>query len=196
MSLGLKRQFEGSESIVDEAPLVPSYAESIDQYNFLKSASFSRLHHTFPRQWQKNVVPSLWPVEGRVLSNFGGRLDPFSGEGAFHSGVDIQAAVGTAVHVAADGVVLQAEFSGGYGKLVVIDHGNGIRTMYGHLSRFNVVPGQEVRKGSVIGFTGITGASTGPHLHFEVRMGGSSVNPYPYLAKSATFRQAASDLPF
>ncbi len=196
MSLGLKRQFEGQESIMDEGPLVPTYAESLDQYNFLKSASFSRIQRNFPHQWQKNVLPSLWPVNGRILSTFGGRTDPFSGEGAFHTGVDIQAGLGTPVHAAADGVVIQAEYSGGYGKLVVVDHGNGLRTMYGHLSKFNVVPGQEVRKGSVVAFSGNTGASTGPHLHFEVRMGGSAVNPYPYLAKSATFRQAASDLPF
>ena len=196
MSLGLRRQFEGPENIMEEGPLVPTYAESFDQYNFLKSASFSRLQHTYPRQWQKNVVPSMWPVNGRLLSNFGGRLDPFSGEGAFHSGVDIQAAPGTPVHAAADGVVIQAEYSGGYGKLVVVDHGHGVRTMYGHLSKFDVVPGQEVRKGGVIAFSGSTGASTGPHLHFEVRLGGSAVNPYPYLARSVTFHQTTSDLPF
>jgi murein DD-endopeptidase MepM/ murein hydrolase activator NlpD len=196
MSLGIKRQFEGPENIMEEGPLVPSYSESIEQYNFLKFANLSHLQRTFPRQWQKNVIPSLWPVSGRLLSNFGGRLDPFSGEGAFHTGVDIQASPGTPVHSAADGVVLQAEYSGGYGKLVVVDHGNGIRTMYGHLSKFNVVPGQEVRKGAVIAFSGSTGASTGPHLHFEVRMRGSAVNPYPYLARSATFHQTTPDLPF
>jgi murein DD-endopeptidase MepM/ murein hydrolase activator NlpD len=197
MSLGLKRQFEGSETISDEGPLVPNYKESIEQYNFLKSASFSRLHHTYAHAWQKNVVPSLWPVAGRVESNFGGRMDPFSGEGAFHTGVDIQASFGTPVHAAADGVVLLAEFTGGYGKLVAVEHGGGMRTMYAHLSRYNVVPGQEVRRGDVIAYSGSTGASTGPHLHFEVRMGGSPVNPYPYLARSATRAStAAKDFPF
>jgi murein DD-endopeptidase MepM/ murein hydrolase activator NlpD len=197
MALGLQRKFEGQDSIVEEAPLVPSFNESIEQYNFLKSASFSRLHHTYARAWQKNVIPSLWPVNGRVLSGFGARSDPFSGgEGAFHTGVDLQATQGTPVHCAADGVVYQAEFMSRYGNLVVVDHGNGMRTYYAHLSRFNVVPGQEIRRGEIVAFSGATGAVTAPHLHFEVRMGGSPVNPYPYLTRSAILQQTASDFPF
>ncbi len=196
MSLGLRRQFEGQDSIVDEGPLVPTYHESIEQYNFLKSASFSRLHHNFAHSWQKNVVPSLWPVNGRVLSGFGARSDPFNGEGAFHTGVDLQATMGTPVHAAGDGVVYQAEYMNGYGNLVVIDHGNGMRTFYAHLSRFNVIPGQEIRRGEVLAFTGNTGSTTAPHLHFEVRVGSSPVNPYPYLARSAMLQKTVSDFPF
>jgi murein DD-endopeptidase MepM/ murein hydrolase activator NlpD len=104
--------------------------------------------------------------------------------------------MGTPVHVAADGVVLTAEYAGNYGRMVVVDHGNGMQTRYAHLSRFNVVPGQEVRRGEVIAFSGNTGRVTAPHLHFEVRVGGSAVNPYPYLARSAMLQQVQPDLPF
>jgi murein DD-endopeptidase MepM/ murein hydrolase activator NlpD len=196
MALGLKRRLEGADNIADEGPLVPSYKESIEEYNFLKSASFSRLNHNFARSWQTHVIPSMWPVNGRLLSRFGDRQDPFSGEGALHTGVDISAAQGTPVHAAADGIVSHAEYSGAYGKLVVIDHGNGMRTWYAHMSRFQVVPGQEIRRGEILGYSGATGRVTAPHLHFEVRMGNNPVNPYRYLNQSAMLQQVQPDLPF
>jgi len=196
MSLGLRRKIEGSDDISDEGPLMPTVKESIEEYNFLKSASISRLSHTYARAWQKNIVPSMWPVNGRLLSRFGDREDPFSGEGAFHTGVDISAAMGTPVHAAADGIVYSAEYEAGYGRMVVIDHGNGMKTRYAHLSRFEVVPGEEIRRGQVLGLSGDSGRVTSPHLHFEVRMGGSAVNPYPYLLKSVMLQQVQPDLPF
>lgn len=197
MSLGLQRQFAGADEVDEDAPLIPTYKESIEQYNFLKSASYSRIDHNFARAWQKNVVPSLWPVNGKLLSRFGERQDPFSGEGAFHSGVDIEAAIGTPVHAAADGIVYAAEYNSGYGKVVTIDHGNGMRTRYAHLSTFDVIPGEEVRRGEVIAHSGNSGRTTAPHLHFEVRMGASPVNPYPYLTRSAILQQQVKpDLPF
>ncbi|MEO8026409.1 MAG: M23 family metallopeptidase [Bryobacteraceae bacterium] len=196
VSLGLTRKLEGVDDISEEGPLVPSYKESIEDYNFLRSASFSRLHHAYVRQGQKNVIPTLWPVNGRLLSNFGERTDPFSGDGAFHTGVDISALMGTSVKAAADGVVYFAEYSGRYGKLIEVDHGNGVRTRYAHLSQISVVPGQEVRKGDIIGKSGATGRVTSPHLHFEVRLGSIAVNPYPYLAKSSIGQQGRRDLPF
>jgi murein DD-endopeptidase MepM/ murein hydrolase activator NlpD len=196
VALGLKRKLEGADDIADEGPLVPSFKESIEEYNFLKSASFSRLHHEYARAWQKNIVPSMWPVNGVLLSRFGERTDPFSGEGAIHAGVDISAPTGTPIHAAADGIVGRSEYYGGYGKLIVIDHGNGMSTRYGHLSRFNVVPGQEVRRGDIIAYSGSTGRATSPHLHFEVRMGGAAVNPHPYLTRSAMMQSGHSDLPF
>ena len=196
VALGLKRTFEGSDDIAAEGPLVPSFRESIEEYNFLKSASFSRLHHEYPRLWQKNIVPTMWPVNGVLLSRFGERTDPFSGEGAIHPGVDISAPVGTPVHATADGIVGRAEYYGGYGKLVVIDHGNGMSTRYGHLSRYNVVPGQEVRRGEIIAYSGATGRVTAPHLHYEVRMGGAAINPHPYLTRAAAMPAGKSDLPF
>jgi murein DD-endopeptidase MepM/ murein hydrolase activator NlpD len=196
MSLGLRRHLEGNDDIADETALVPTYKESIEEYNFLKSASFSRLSHTYAKSWQKNVIPSMWPVNGHVLSRYGDREDPFSGEGAIHTGVDLSAAIGTPVHAAADGVIYQAEYAGRYGKMVIIEHGNGMTTRYAHLSRFDVVPGQEIRRGEVLGYSGNTGRVTAPHLHFEVRVGGSPVNPYPYLARSSMLQQLQPDLPF
>lgn len=196
LALGLRNKIEGTNDITDEAPLVPSFQESIEEYNFLKSANFSRFHHTYPRSWQKNIVPSMWPVNGRLLSNFGEREDPFSGRGKIHTGVDISAVTGTPVHAAADGVVFNAEYSGFYGKLVIIDHGNGMRTWYAHLSHFDVIPGQEIRRGEILGYSGATGRVTSPHLHFEVRMGGNPVNPSPYLTRSAMLQASRSDLPF
>ena len=196
VALGIQRQLVGANDIADEGPLMPSYKESLEEYNFLKSASYSRFHHTYARTWQKNTMPSLWPVNGRILSRFGEREDPFSGEGQIHTGVDISAAMGTPVHAAADGVVFSAEYFAGYGRVVMVDHGNGLRTYYAHLSRFNVVPGQEIRRGEVLAYSGATGKVTSPHLHFEVRVGGTAVNPYPYLTRSAMLEQVQPDLPF
>jgi len=197
MALGLKGRLEGADDIASEGPLVPTYRESIEEYNFLKSASYSQVNHQYARRWQTNIVPTVWPVNGRLLSRFGEREDPFSGEGALHTGVDISAEMGTPVHAAADGIVSRAEYWGGYGKMVAIDHGNGMHTWYAHLSRFDVVPGQEIRRGEVLGYSGATGKVTAPHLHFEVRLGGNPVNPYPYLTRSAMLAQHVQpDLPF
>jgi len=196
MELGLKRRLEGADTISDEGPLVPTFEESIEEYNFLKSASFSREYHQYAHSWQKNIVPTMWPVNGRLLSRFGEREDPFSGEGEIHKGVDISASMGTPVPIAADGVVAHAEFSRGYGKIVDVDHGHGMHTWYAHLSRFDVIPGQEVRRGDVVGHSGATGRVTSPHLHFEVRIGGSAVNPMPYLTRSTMMQHVQPDLPF
>lgn len=195
-ALGLKRQIEGPDSIASEGPLLPSFQESIEEYNFLKSANYSRGNRLYARTWQKNVVPTMWPVNGRLLSRFGEREDPFSGEGSLHAGVDISAGTGTPVHVAADGIVARAEFARGYGRLVIIDHGHGMQTWYAHLSRYEVVPGQEIRRGEVLGYSGASGRVTSPHLHFEVRLGGIPVNPYPYLTRSSVLAKVKADLPF
>jgi murein DD-endopeptidase MepM/ murein hydrolase activator NlpD len=167
-------------------PLTPSVEESIEEYNFLKSANFSRIYHRFPYQWQLHSRPSLWPVNGTLSSSFGGRTDPFSGEGAFHTGIDLATPSRTPVHVTADGVVVSAGWDGAYGKRVVVDHGNGLETYYAHLSQWLVVPGQEVRIGEVIGLSGATGRATSPHVHYEVRLAGTPVNPYKYLVKAKT----------
>jgi murein DD-endopeptidase MepM/ murein hydrolase activator NlpD len=119
-----------------------------------------------------------------VTGSFGERQDPFNGEGAFHSGVDISSNYGHPVIAPADGVVTEAEVMGGYGRLIQIQHGNGISTRYGHLSGFAVRPGDHVRRGQLIGYVGITGRSTGPHLHYEVRLYNTPVNPQKYLRLS------------
>jgi murein DD-endopeptidase MepM/ murein hydrolase activator NlpD len=129
------------------------------------------------------TVPSLPPVEsGEYSSNYGWRIDPFSGRQAFHEGVDFMADVGTPVRAAAGGVVIYAQFNGsGYGNCIEIDHGNGIISRYAHLSRMIAREGDIVLKGQRIGLVGNTGRSTGPHLHFEIRIGGAPQNPAPYL---------------
>jgi len=125
-----------------------------------------------------------------VTSSFGQREDPFNGEGAFHAGIDISAGFGTSVRAAADGSVYTASMMNGYGREVVIDHGHGVKTVYGHLSGFSVVAGQQVKRGQVIGYVGLSGRSTGPHLHYEVRVGNTPVNPHKYLR--TTMSQLAS----
>lgn len=129
-------------------------------------------------------APTLWPIEGPVTSSFGQRLDPFNGEGAFHQGIDISAPVGTRVHAPAPGTIIMAGFGNGYGREVVIDHGHGIRTVYGHLSGFSVVPGQQVSRGDIIGYVGDSGRSTGAHLHYEVRINDQPVNPHKFLRET------------
>jgi murein DD-endopeptidase MepM/ murein hydrolase activator NlpD len=190
VAYGLKRRPEASTDVSGGGTLAPSFPQSLNEYNFLQSASLSTLYRSYPKQWQVHVRPSIWPVEGRLMSPFGGRTDPLSGEGAIHTGVDLQAAMGTPVLSAADGIVVYAEWKSGYGRLVIIDHGNGLQTYYGHLSLFNVVEGQEVRRGDVVAKSGASGRVTSPHLHYEVRMGGTPVNPYPFLARPVTTLQA------
>ncbi len=160
-----------------------SIRESIQEFNILKAANFSHIFHHYAYQFQskEKSEPSIWPVNGVVRSSFGRRSDPFSGESAVHAGLDLSASVGTPVKVTADGVVQTATWVSRYGRLVVVDHGRGVQTYYGHLSQFLVVPGQEVRRGEVIALSGATGRVTGPHLHYEIRMRGTPVNPYNYL---------------
>src|SRR6267378_532077 len=128
-----------------------------------------------------NSAPNLWPVEGPITGSFGERIDPFNGEGAFHSGVDIGSTDGQPVVAPADGMVTFADFLGGYGRAVMIDHGHGVTTRYGHLSSFAVTAGQYIHRGDTIGYVGLSGRSTGPHLHYEVRINDAPVNPYKYL---------------
>jgi murein DD-endopeptidase MepM/ murein hydrolase activator NlpD len=132
-------------------------------------------------------APTLWPVEGRITSGFGERNDPFSGDGgAFHRGVDISSTFGTRILAPADGVVRFASFMNGYGRAIILDHGQGITTLYGHLSAFGVTPGQSVHRGDTLGYVGLSGRSTGPHLHYEVRIFNTPVNPYKYLRFTLT----------
>ncbi len=126
-------------------------------------------------------MPSLWPVRGQITAGFGQRLDPFSGEGVFHSGLDISAPYGTRVEASADGIVLQTGPESGYGNEIAVDHGYGLMTKYGHLSKILVVVGQEVKRGQIIGAVGMTGRTTGPHLHYEVYVNDTPVNPTKYL---------------
>jgi len=126
-------------------------------------------------------TPALWPVEGPITGPFGTRIDPFNGEGAFHRGVDISSTYGRSVVAPADGRVTYAGFYSGYGRMVVLEHGHGMATRYGHLSGFAVVEGQSVKRGDILGYVGMSGRSTGPHLHYEVWVHDTPVNPNKYL---------------
>jgi murein DD-endopeptidase MepM/ murein hydrolase activator NlpD len=197
VAYGIKQKLEGPSDISAEGKLAPSFAESVADYNYLRTANALSLASRGYRRFQDmQGTPSIWPVDGRLLSPFGGRTDPFSGEGAFHKGVDISAVAGTPVHAAADGIVSFAQMESGYGRVVKIDHGNGIETYYAHLSRFYVQAGQSIRRGDVVGAVGSSGRTTAPHLHYEVRIGNVQVNPYRYLAKSTIFQQAVNKEPF
>ena len=128
--------------------------------------------------------PSFSPLtNGRVTSHYGFRTHPILGGRRMHTGIDLAAATGTPVYATAFGVVTNAGYRGSYGLLIQLDHAGGLQTRYGHLSRLAVQPGQVVEPGQLIGFVGSTGRSTGPHLHYEVRVGGNAVDPRPYMTR-------------
>jgi murein DD-endopeptidase MepM/ murein hydrolase activator NlpD len=135
------------------------------------------------RATRLRYTPSIWPVKGMITSHYGNRADPFNGEAELHLGVDISALYNAQIHAPADGVVLYSERKAAYGNLLVLDHGNGLTTRYGHLARSLVTAGQRVRRGDVIGLVGTTGRTTAPHLHYEVRMNDHPVNPRNYLPR-------------
>ena len=194
VAYGIKQKLEGPNDITAEGKLLPTFSESVEEYNYLRSSNLSRVE--FFRRWHLNAQPNMWPVDGVLMSSYGERSDPFSGEGAYHTGVDISAPTGTPVHATADGIVMFADRSGGYGRLVIIDHGNGYETYYAHLSRVDVIDGQEIRQGELVGAVGATGRVTAPHLHYEVRVHKAPVNPYRYLQGKPVIQQAKLDAPF
>jgi murein DD-endopeptidase MepM/ murein hydrolase activator NlpD len=175
-------------------------ANSIDMFYALRAEAMSGevsraleggLTSNFIGDWTELAdAPSMWPVEGRVASSFGEREDPINGEGAFHTGVDIDAPYGTPVRASADGTVTGAQMGAGYGREVTLDHGHDVITLYGHLSAAAVYPGQHVTRGEIIGYVGESGRATGPHLHYEVRLHNVPVNPYRYLR--VTYEQAVN----
>lgn len=201
LAFGIKQKLEGPADIMAEGKLAPSFAESVEDYDYLKKVKLMALTNKTSRFFAPvNPRPGIWPVDGRLIrSSYGQRMDPFSGEGSFHKGVDISAPSGTGVRVTADGIVVHAAFdSSGYGRLVVVDHGNGMQTYYAHLSKFRVHTGDEVRRGDIVGMVGSSGRVTAPHLHYEVRVAGAPVNPYFYLAKSGIYQPlpTGKDFPF
>lgn len=183
-----------------DTPSQQDVTNSIDQFYTLRAEALSGrvgraleggLSNSFAGDWTALAdAPSLWPVMGRLGSAFGSRQDPINGEGAFHSGIDIEAPTGASVRAAADGEVSGTTMGAGYGRQIVLEHGHGTVTLYGHLSAIAVIPGQHVTRGQVIGYVGQTGRTTGPHLHYEVRLHNVPVNPQKYLR--ATWAQLAS----
>lgn len=189
LAYGIKQRLAGPADISAEGKLVPTFAESLEDYRFLRSAEVLNLQNRHTRALlPAGSEPNLWPVDGRLMSAFGQREDPFSGEGAMHKGVDLSAPMGAPVRVTADGVVIFAQSESGYGKLVVVDHGNGLQTFYAHLSKFYVTPGHEVRRGDRIGDVGMTGRVTAPHLHYEVHRNGTPMNPYRWLQHAGVYQ--------
>lgn len=186
-----------------DSPSQQQIASSLDQFYALRAEALSGrisraleggLSASFSGDWTTLAdAPSMWPIEGRVGSSFGSREDPINGEGAFHSGMDIDAPYGTPVRAAADGNVVEAEMAAGYGREIVLNHGHDVSTIYGHLSAMAVTPGQHVTRGQVIGYVGQSGRATGPHLHYEVRVHKIPVNPHKYLRTTyAEFAQLDS----
>jgi murein DD-endopeptidase MepM/ murein hydrolase activator NlpD len=189
---GLKPEPMLIKAVSSEQLEGPQVSSSIDRLATLKTAaltgattagmSLGLTRNVTPADWMRaNSAPNLWPVEGPVTGSFGERIDPFNGEGAFHAGIDIGAVFGQPVIAPADGVVEFADFMGGYGRAIIVDHSHGITTRYGHLKSFACYPGQHVHRGDTIGYVGDSGRSTGPHLHYEVRINDVPVNPHKYL---------------
>jgi murein DD-endopeptidase MepM/ murein hydrolase activator NlpD len=186
--------------VASDDPTPQQVTNTVDQFYALRSEALSGrvsraleggLNSTFEGDWTELAdAPSLWPVEGPVASSFGEREDPFNGEGAFHSGIDIDAPYGTPVRAAGDGDVTGAQMGAGYGRQVVLSHGHDLLTVYGHLSAVAVFPGQHVARGQIIGYVGQSGRATGPHLHYEVRVHNVPVNPHKYLRM--TYEQASN----
>lgn len=130
-------------------------------------------------------TPSIWPAHGWLTGTFGGRSDPFTGEPGYHQGLDISTDKGQPVFATADGEVESASYTGDYGNLLVLKHGFGLVTRYGHLSGFAIKPGQIVARGAVIGYVGATGRATGSHLHYEILANGKLMNPLLLLTQPA-----------
>jgi murein DD-endopeptidase MepM/ murein hydrolase activator NlpD len=178
------------------------YTTSLDQFNALRNSAMSGVatmavgygtRNATINDWMKLAsAPSLWPLQGRIMSSFGERTDPFNGEGTFHRGVDISGGYGQAIIAPADGVITEAEVHNGYGKTIVINHGNGYNTLFGHMSGFAVAVGQHVQRGDVIGYVGLSGRSTGPHVHYEVHINDVAVNPHKYMRMTLDHVEVAS----
>jgi murein DD-endopeptidase MepM/ murein hydrolase activator NlpD len=143
-------------------------------------------HNVETREALAAATPSIWPVDGWLTGTFGGRSDPFTGEPGFHQGIDIATDKGHPVYATADGRVESAAAAGDYGNLLVVKHAFGLTTRYGHLGSFAVAPGQDVKRGDVVGYVGSTGRSTGTHLHYEILANGNLINPLQLLTERPT----------
>ena len=182
-------------------PFVPTQTRSADQLNELMSLLDSQADRSgdvfvlvesrlLERRLEMLMVPSIAPVAAPVGSGFGFRLDPFNRRAALHTGLDFPAPTGTPIHAAAGGRVIEAAPNGAYGLALEIDHGNDLVTRYGHTSQIMVKPGDVVRRGQQVALVGNTGRSTGPHLHFEVLLGGVHQDPAKFLARGESLDAA------
>jgi len=180
-SIGGVGGLSGSETTPPSIDIA-STLQSLDQKVGTLSEKSTRLEAYFRDQREVLAsTPSIWPLRGYLSERFGNRNDPFTGLRDFHPGIDISVPRGSKVSAPADGVVVFTGNKNGYGNIIVIDHGYGTVTRYGHLDGFNVRPGQRVKRGDVIGFSGNTGRSTAPHLHYEVWVNDQMRNPIEYI---------------
>jgi len=166
----------------DDIELLHATLDNLGADGRREEASLSELHEYF--EDQKTLLaamPSVWPARGWVTSGFGSRSDPFTGERSMHKGLDIAAESGTKVMSPAEGTIVFAGAHGGYGNVLVIDHGFGVNSRFGHLSEITVKVGQQVKRGAEVGAIGNTGRSTGPHLHYEVRVNGIPQDPRKFI---------------
>lgn len=165
------------EQVVRERASAEQAVRDLEEDSAALEALIRRLQGASAEVVERRTTAFLWPLRGPVTSRFGVRPHPLFRQRHFHTGVDISAPRGTPVRAAMDGTVLFTGWYGGYGKLVVVDHRNGVSTLYGHLSAILVAPGQRVTQGQVLGRVGSTGYTTGPHLHYEIRRNGRPVDP-------------------
>ena len=165
----------------DYASLVIRIDKAVGETQLKEQSVIDLWESLSERQSLLNATPNMKPAKGWITSRFGYRMSPFSGKTALHAGLDIAAAPGSPVYAPADGVIIFASYDEGYGKLVSVDHGYGVTTRFGHMSQIYVQTGQRVNKWDVIGAVGNTGRSTGPHLHYEVRINGTAVDPINYI---------------
>ncbi len=173
---------EKNDELMDK---VSSSLKLTNQQAAQQEASFKEISAFLDKQRSiLAATPSIWPVKGWITSGFGARASPLTGEPGRHMGVDIANEVDTPIRSTADGIVTYSGWEAGYGRLVVIEHGYGYSTRYGHLARIAVKVGDEVKRGQVIAYMGSTGRSTGSHLHYEVRIHGMPVDPEKYLPKT------------
>ncbi len=172
------------EAAPNSGPVPPPGAQIQGLQN--KADDLQRSFDTLKTFFESNASflasqPSIWPTNGWTSSGYGYRMDPFTQKQTFHYGLDIVATGGNPVVAPADGFVAEVSRSGQYGNSIVLSHGGGLTTLYGHLSKINVASGQKIKRGDLIGNVGSTGKSIGPHLHYEVRMNGKPVNPVRFI---------------
>jgi len=182
-SLKTSRSGDRNErSFIEDIKQLKGVLDNLDQMNKSGGVTVTDLAETEKKLKEyTDCIPTLWPVNGRISSGFGSRKDPVFPKERFHAGLDLATNYGVNIKAAAKGTVTLSEWYGEYGYAVIIDHGNGIMTVYGHTSKLLVKKGQSVNKGDIIALVGSSGKSTGSHLHFEIRVNGTPVDPLKYL---------------
>ncbi|MBN4050015.1 M23 family metallopeptidase [Nitrospira defluvii] len=179
---GSDEQQIASYAALDLSGVIHRDLELLQSHVVQQDKSFQELEEVVhDRQSLWASTPSIWPTSGWLTSSFGKRISPFSGRLANHNGIDIAARPGTPIIAPASGVVTYSKFNGGFGRFLKLNHGYGVVTHYGHLSKVDVKVGQKVKRGDVIAYVGNTGLSTGPHLHYEVSVNKVPINPMTYI---------------